>query len=80
MKTASKITLTIAVAAGVAWALHRKRQASQEWFWGPDWHPGEREVDQHLRDGNRRVFDNPEDMFREVVVNPHRDETTGMDA
>lgn len=40
--------------------------ASQAWFWSPQWQAMEREADEDIRAGRTKVFDSTDDFLRAV--------------
>lgn len=40
--------------------------ASQAWFWSPDWLQGEREASSDIARGNVRTFDSDEDFLKSL--------------
>ena len=45
---------------------HLPIPADQRWFWTERWQAMEREVDDHLRRGEVKVFDSPEEFFADL--------------
>ena len=40
-----------------------KIDPDQAWFWTEEWQAGEREVDQHIKNGEYETFDSMDDFF-----------------
>lgn len=68
VKVSKKVILATVLIVGAVWIAKRRRkpEASQAWFRTPEWQAGEREVDEALARGESTVFEDPEDMFRNL--------------
>jgi len=51
------------VAEGILLRPYKRVDATQTWFWMPDWQQGEREAAKDLAEGRGRVFESSEEFL-----------------
>jgi AbrB family looped-hinge helix DNA binding protein len=51
------------VADGILLRPYKRIDATQAWFWQPEWQRGEREAAKDLAEGRSRVFESPEEFL-----------------